>query len=361
MLKNNKQFIFLKLFIGVMFLSFIITAIGYSFITSIFGAHCGDRLVDDGVVIRRVIESTTDYQHLWDYDTDFLPRRGLQVLDTNVVFSDGDCDRIVSLNMETGDQIWTTRIIRPRSIVIDHNQNVAYVFGSQHEELVALNDSGERLWTNDILWGQRVGISPYVFSDGRVFSLAGSLGFVSVNPDNGEFGSAVELPNSGTSFSYIGEEYLWLLMNDALEAREIETSEVIWRSEYDGFLECCLDQVESTPDVVLVHFHSELFALDKNNGDLLWAFQDTPVISNIDVSGNQVAFLDENAELHILDVMTGDSIANIAFTVPEPEALRFGGGDDQIRSSLIAYENDIVIIYFGDTAYLSAYEIIIDD
>ncbi|MEQ8677271.1 MAG: PQQ-binding-like beta-propeller repeat protein [Aggregatilineales bacterium] len=363
MFKVKSKMRLFRLVVGLSFVIPMIVSLAPSVITRLFGAHCGNALVDQDTPSRNVVSATTEYQHLWDYDTDFIPQNGLKTLDQQVIFSDGDCDRVVALDLETGDEFWSAHISRPRQIAVDNSQNISYIFGSQNEQLIAINNAGTKLWTNNTLRGQRVGISPYTFSDGRLFAYSYSLGFVPVDPDTGAFGSAIELPDVGGQFSYIGDDYLWLITsNNSLQAREIETPfEVEWTSPYTGFSECCLDQVESSSSVILAYFHSSLFALDRENGGLLWTFQDSDIVSNIAISNERVAFLDENAQLHLLDLMTGNSLARIQFTLPDIEARNNSDSGGVIGGSQIEYQDDVVAIYFGDTDYLSAYQIMLDN
>ncbi len=307
---------------------------------------------------RKVLEASVNYEHLWDFETSFIAKGAVKSIDNLVVFSDGDCRRVVALNIESGDNAWTYSYGFPKRISADSTRGYIYVYILGNNELVALNKAGEQVWKNETLRGKRGGIIPYTLSEGNLVAYIPSRRFVQVNPDTGEFGENISLPDT---FFVIGGEHFWQVYNGQLIARDSQFVNSPWRSEYQGLTQCCLEQVEVLPDLILLRFVSEIIALDRERGQLLWRFSEDDVVSNFAVVDNRVFFLDVNAKLSVLETSSGQVLETIQFAPPNEKARNISNSGHVIGSSKLVATDDIVAVYFGDTHILSAYRINFED
>lgn len=304
---------------------------------------------------RSIIESNINYEHLWDYRTTFVYSDSLNKSSDFMFFSEGDCYRVVALDMETGNIKWTYSSYHlPRYIAVDINRGNIYVELLQTKELVALNADGIEIWRNNILRGQRGGFRPYMMSNGNLIASISSRGFVKINSETGDIGEDISL--SDNSYLVTGDRF-WYMNNNQIIAHYLQPTTQVWRSEYQGFIGCCLEQVEITSDHILLNFSSNIIALDRETGTLDWQTSNEQIVSNFVVQRDKVIFLDVNANLHIVEESSGNTFATIQFAPPVQKARDIANSTNMIGSSLLVSVDDMVAIYFGDTNIISVYRI----
>jgi outer membrane protein assembly factor BamB len=307
---------------------------------------------------RDIIESNIKYVHLWDYQTTFIYSDSFNTSSDVILFAEGDCYRIVALDIETGDTKWIySSYDSPNSIAVDVNRGNIYA-ELRTRELVALNEDGVKIWRNNILRGQRGGFTPYMMSTGDLIASISLRGFVKINSETGDIGEGISLPDN--SYLVSGDRF-WRMNNNQLIAHYLHPTAEVWRSEYQGFTACCLEQVEITSDHILLNFSSNVIALDKETGTLVWQTSTEQVVSNFVVQNDKVIFLDVDATLHIVEESSGNTFATIQFAPPFANARDIANSGNVIGSSLLVSIEDMVAIYFGDTNMISVYRLEINN
>ena len=92
-------------------------------------------------------------------------------------------------------------------------------------------------------------------------------------------------------------------------------------------------------------------ARNRNDGTLIWQFDQEPVVSNIAIGGPITYFLTENVKLMALDTQTGAVLGILHF------GPRFPPDFDFVNTSLlVAADQDIVAVYFEDSRQLSIFQ-----
>jgi len=229
-----------------------------------------------------------------------------------------------------------------------------YVELLSNKGLVALNQDGLQIWQNSTLRGQRGIFTPYMMSNGDLIASITSRGFVKINPETGDIGEDISLPDN--SYVVSGDGF-WRMSNNRLIAQYLQPMAQVWQSEYQGFIGCCLEQVEITSDHILLNFSSNIIALDRESGTLAWQVSNKQVVSNFVVQNDKVIFLDVNATLYVVGESSGDIFATIQFAPPLANARDIANSTNMIGSSLLVGIDDMVAIYFGDTNIISVYRV----
>jgi outer membrane protein assembly factor BamB len=297
---------------------------------------------------RDIVKANIDYEHLWDYKTSLL--NAVDLIDDLVIFSDSACYKVVTVNIETGDTTWSVSY-RANSISAASTRNHVYVETLDTKELVALDENGKQIWKNTAMKGQHGGIKPYALSNGSlVASIPHEL--VIVDPSTGEFGNVIPLPD----YSFIiGGEYFWRVGNGQLIARDAQSANIVWRSEYQGMTQCCLKQVTVTSEHIALLFAGKVITLDRKTGALIWETAEDQIVSNFVVMDGKVVFLNIDATLFFLNESTGETLATVQFIPPTANARDMRNNDGVIGNSKLVAADDVLVIYFGDTDMLSAY------
>lgn len=91
-----------------------------------------------------------------------------------------------------------------------------------------------------------------------------------------------------------------------------------------------------------------IWLIDKNSGEVIWK-SSKDVGSNPAIIDNRLLFLTMDAQLHVVDTISGQELDSIKFS---PSSL-----DDSriIRKFHVVASNNIAVVYFGDSAQLFAF------
>lgn len=346
----------MKLVVGVISLFFVIVGLGflYSF-QSILQISCREKSNNIENFSRDIVNSSFDIEPIWNFEVSWIPDSSFIRQKDNMIFADVDCDQIVAINILNGETEWSYDVIRPQRITLDANRKRLYVFGLNPSKrlLLALDEDGQLIWSNDSL-ASRENITQYVLPNGDVYAFVSSLGFVKIDPDTGKYGQPIPLPDLRPNLFYISHGSFWRITNNQLEASNVETANIEWLSDYNELSQWPLKQVEVVSDKVLLNAGSDLIVLSQDTGEFIWSYDNTPIISNLVISNNLVVFMDVDAQVHLLNIETGDSFGTIQFSLPTEEARDIENG---IGNSLITMFDEYLVTYFADTNIVSTYQL----
>lgn len=337
-----------------LFFAVIIFGFLYSF-QSILQISCREESNNRDNFSRDIVNSSFDIEPIWNFKVSWIPDYGFVRHNNNVVFADTDCDQIVVINILDGETVWLYDVIRPRRITLDIGRQRLYVNGlhARKRLLSALAEDGQVIWSNNSL-PARGATTQYILPNGDIYAFASPLGFVEINPDTGNFGQPISLPDLRPSLFYISHGFFWRITANQLEASNVETANIEWLSGYNELSQWPLKQVEVISEKVLLNAGSDLIALSQDNGEFVWSYNNTEIVSNIVTNDKLVVFMDIDAQIHLLNIETGDSLGTIQFTPPTEEARDIANG---IGNSLITILDDYIVIYFADRNIVSAYKI----
>lgn len=304
---------------------------------------------------RTIIDSSIDSTNLWSIQLG-IPEYGIQIVDSLLIASHTMCNEVLAFDERSGNLVWSKVYSGPQSIVVDEGRKRVYIFGlwAWKRELLALNTkTGDEIWLNNSLNNERGAISTYVLPDGRIFALS-AHGLLSVNPDTGQFGNALSLSLPRTSLPLIQNGWFWSLSDSGLEARDIDTGQVVWNSQYHGLSGCCLAQVYVGEHTLFLLHAGHLEALERQSGTLLWKFDEKTIVSNIVVTNNVLYGLSDDGTLLLLSVLTGNTLGYIRFQPPLSNAQE---SSPKLNGSQIVAREEWIAIYFADGELLSVYTI----
>ena len=151
--------------------------------------------VTENILERERLSSSLNLSNLWNLSL-YIPDGGIQVTDTSVILSDYQCDRVIAIDIESGELKWEHEIHNPTDLFLDNYRDQIYVFSlpQNGRAVTALNvESGQEIW-NLLKRFERGTISIFPYSDGRVFMLStvtGESEISSLDPNNGEIGNTV--------------------------------------------------------------------------------------------------------------------------------------------------------------------------
>lgn len=282
-----------------------------------------------------------------------IAQDGLLQIDNILYMSILNCDALDAINLES--QEYVLELDYPAiQIAFDANSKLLYAVGG-YKSLIAINNN-QVVWENNTQNGQRGRITVYVNEEGNNYANVSSLGVVSVDPQTGYFGEPLPIPRLSPQLYYTRSGYFWRITNSSLEAREITNAETVaWTSNYNRLSECCLDQVWVSEEYIIIRFSSDLWMLSREEGNLLWRYDTSQVVSNFEVVGDEIFVLDINAHLLKLDKLTGNVVGQLEFQTPSSEARDIRVSGETIGSSVIAVNTSYISIFFGDTDTLSVF------
>ena len=312
----------------------------------------------DNVIARPIVDNSVKIETLWTKKVQIIDE-GLAAYDGIVFSSVPSMRQVFAIDLYSGEVIWTQPIQGTHELNVNPEYNQLYVnitFGA-NRDFIALNpQNGEIIWRNSSQYGSRSGRKVYVLPDGRVLSLSGGTGFLPVDLSTGDFGAALPLPELDPFLEHISDGVFWRIDSRHLESRRVEDGQVLWTSQYGEFPSRLMVQVLALADVVIVE-QSALMTLDRQEGDLMWQYDDSILVTDIVSNDDVVIALDWNARLLIWDSETGEIINYVQFEEPTPDAKVLSNNIGMILRSQIAVVGDVIIIYFGDTDTLAAYQI----
>lgn len=351
---RGKKSTFRMILISVLMLFWVLFFIGYAF-DKPQGYDC---LRANGQA-RTVLSENVNVQNLWNMKIriSYGPESSsyIAVDDDLLLLSDSACNKIAAFDLETGHSVWERGLAGNAVLVDPIRSHVVYfveIYGSGTLLWAFNSQTGQRLWKNDTLNGQRIGLSVNIESGGEIQLYAGSWNtrqkLYYVNPNTGEFATEINLP-SGTLLYHDG---ISLMQNEAaLQAASIELGKDLWRWEEWQWSSNLMVRPIIKDNQVFVKNIGKLAALDLISGTELWRYSDDLIASNLAFYGEKIYFLTYSNSLVILDVETGNEITRLEFVEPTSKE------HDSLADSYIAVEENVIAIYFQDTQTLSVMKI----
>lgn len=231
-----------------------------------------------------------------------------------------------------------------------HNSTYLYAIIDGNHIIVYEPETGERVWGTK-LQGIR-GVSHVTATETQLFIDGVPDKFFILDAATGrQLRAASSSGGMGyTAFLIEDDTAYWHAWPLFLVSTNLQTEEKNWEQSFDG-------RFEKTPIfteelIFVVSFWGQLFALDKETGDILW--QTAPlssltdaerVVSNVAVADGVVYYLTQDSQLRALNMYTGELLGTVAFT-PSLFAL----GTDEINHRFdVAADGDLVAVYFGSS------------
>ncbi|WP_420641799.1 PQQ-binding-like beta-propeller repeat protein [Candidatus Leptofilum sp.] len=212
--------------------------------------------------------------------------------------------KITAYDAETGDSIWTTRIVGAQSI------DTIAVIGS------SLNIHG---------------------SPSRNYHL--------LDAATGEVINTFAIIEGFTLFSS-DEVEVKRIFGAELQAIDKHTNTVIWEQKLSDIIIQPLVLVDGVFFARTGADLGQLVAIDQVTGNILWKQEN--VASNIAVENGTAYFLTEGAQLLVADAKTGEILRKLVFS---PAPLQ----DVSNHGFYVAVSDDILVVYFGDSQNLFAF------
>ncbi len=214
------------------------------------------------------------------------------------------------------------------------------------------------LSTGEVVWQRR-----FLDSNSVLYMAAeGDNASVYLNPDsfyvlrgdNGDTEYSLHSANPvflrTASETFVRQSY-----SNALQLLENQGGGVTWEAH---LYERVLQPPVFTSSIVFVRTDEamgRLYAIDRNNGDILWN-TDRIVISNAVVAGNVVFYLTQEGLLVGADTQTGDVVSQVIFT-PAPFLVR--DSKTEADGYYVAYDpkTDTILALLGDSNQLFGFRI----
>ena len=263
---------------------------------------------------REILESDIQLESLWSISgipiENFESKDLMVSMSGSVIVASTGCDTVISFDGASGELNWKHLPInpedkfkygdlhQPRNITLDISRQAIYVSATNEIKAISVDD-GSMIWSNVSDNFERNAHSVVIDEEGQL--TVSAKGSWYINPDTGEL------------------------------------------SDYP--INSVPDDIQHTIDSIAMTIVDEI--------------DDYYPISNI-VSTNELVFvLDELARLHVIDKDSSVETHTIRFAMPEKTELLYEPG--AIGGSWIAFDNNVIVIYFQDTDVLSAYQIVDTD
>lgn len=232
-----------------------------------------------------------------------------------------------------------------------HNSTFLYAIIDGNHIVAYEPESGKRVWGTQ-LPGVR-GISNVTATETELFIQGVPDKFFILDASTGrQLSSASSSGDIGyTAFLIENDTVYWHEWPLRLVSTNLQTEERNWSQTFEG------RRFEQTPIftdelIFVVSFWGQLFALDKETGDIVWQtapldslIHEERVISNVAVADGIVYYLTQDSELRALDMYTGELLSTVGFT---PSLFTLGTDEINYRFD-VAADGDLIAVYFGDS------------
>lgn len=265
------------------------------------------------------------------------------------------CKSLTAINLNTAEII-SNRTLAPLFLDYDSEHDLLYMLRNTRnaQSITAFSpelELDDTLWVNQISNNTRNTLLWYFDPEGEDYVYATSYGFRSIDPLTGELGEAMSFSQDNLR-RYYHSGYFWRLYSGRLEAYAFDN--LAWVSDYDELL-WSLTQIWANDEVIVLRVNGAISVLSRNEGDLLWHYNDTEIISNIQALDNQIYAFDIDANLLRFEMMTGTITGNVVFEPPSERARDTRPNPNVIGSSQILVNEEFLTIFFGDTNMLSTF------
>lgn len=243
-----------------------------------------------------------------------------------------------------------------------HNSMYLYAIIDGNHIIVYEPETGERVWGTK-LQGIR-GVSHVTATETQLFIDGVPDKFFILDAATGrQLRAASSSGGMGyTAFLIEDDTAYWHAWPLILVSTNLQTEERNWEQSFDG-------RFEKTPIfteelIFVVSFWGQLFALDKETGDILW--QTAPldslidaerVVSNVAVADGVVYYLTQDSQLRALNMYTGELLGMVEFT---PSIFTLGTDEINYRFD-VAADGDLVAVYFGGSYQIFTFRFLPDE
>lgn len=269
------------------------------------------------------------------------------------------CNKVVSLDIATGEIMWFSTSMRtPTSIIADDENTKLYVSHSGGISALSISD-GTRVWSNESNIFIRNSHPIQEQPDTSLVVYVAGGGFWDIDPDTGQVERLSMLSDDTIAFF---DDIAFTRKPGAnfVEAINIATGRSLW--EVGGLRRCCLSTFNDVPQVLdnllVLRWNQENtrpVVIDINTGQIVWQATNDMIISNIVVENEIVYALTAKAELLLISAQDGSTLGAIEFEEPEESRLLYQSG--AIGGSWLNVKDNRLAIYFQDTNVLSVYEV----
>lgn len=268
-----------------------------------------------------------------------------------LILSDSACHKVVALDLFTGNTVWEKDLSGDVIILDPTRDDTIYVLvgnGSQRQ-IWALNSlTGENLWKNDSLDGQRVGLVLQIDPNGQISLYDRQSTLYFLNDQTGQFEKIIEVPEE-TLIYYNG--ILLEQKGTALEAETLDSRESLWIWEDWEWSSNLRIEPVIRDNLIFVENAGKLAVIDLISGKPLWKFDEELIASTLAFDSEKIYFLSHSNKLVKLDLETGNIVYTVEFKQPSETEY------DSLEDSYVVANENIVGIYFQDTQVLSVLEI----
>ncbi len=225
--------------------------------------------------------------------------------------------------------------------------NSNFVYGglrNQHNTLVAYDlETGQKMWQKS--FSNMRNIQSLLANDKEIQLQPASVGYRVLDAISGE--KIRRANNNWTIFSEADRDYI-----SPLKAIDIKSNQPIWELEIEQSYYQRPLFVDNLIFVKTREYTGTALIVDQNTGNLLWMVPN--VISTIGVDKNVVFILTSDLKLNAFDKMTGDLLGVVQFQL---NGIKDVNSTDSYQIYVTA-SDDIVVIYFGDSHQLFAFQFI---
>ena len=257
---------------------------------------------------------------IWQNDGEFWP--GL-FYNSTFLYAIIDGNHIIVYEPETGERVWGTKLQGVRG--------VSHVTATETE--LFIDGVPDKFFILDATTGRELRAAPS----------SGGMGY--------------------TAFLIENDTAYWHEWPLRLVSTNLQTEERNWSQTFEG------RRFEKTPIftdelIFVVSFWGQLFALDKETGEILW--QTAPlnsltdaerVVSNVAVADGIVYYLTQDSQLRALNMYTGELLGVVKFT-PSLFALDTDIVNDRFD---VAADGDLVAVYFGSSYQIFTFRFLPDE
>lgn len=274
---------------------------------------------------------------------------------------------LIKFNLLTGEIVWRAIDNRPApfgepmatGLSANSNQILVSFYGTTSISGETLNGAAKLKAydiNGDILWSQLIGgarsITTMITTDDTV-SVNGSFSsnYYMFNVHNSELIN-VTPKDSGNFIWFIDGNVKYEQIEDFfIQAVDTTTDTIIWKNSVNELI--YLPPILSDNYIIIrtnaARFLGSVSALNRETGEIIW--EHSKVLSNVVVAQQRVYFLTQDMQLIGTDIDTGDVLISASFSPNEAV-------DSVNNVYQITVDNNRIVIYFGGTHELSAFNIL---
>jgi outer membrane protein assembly factor BamB len=153
------------------------------------------------------------------------------------------------------------------------------------------NEDGQKIWTRQFIGG--ISIQP-VISNGKVLFSDGSSTFYAISISNGSQIWQQDIPSPIVGWALVDSGKIYVATTNSLVCFEETKGTQIFRKDF-------IEKVSASPSLmryIYLPCGNHLYALDSNNGDVMWKIQfERPIIGTVACTANYLLVVDGNLNI----------------------------------------------------------------